>query len=204
MKFLDSAGMELLNGINVNVSEFNFSKYVSMFAKNPFTFLGIYGRHIINLLDPRFPEIYIHDLIKTRWHLTIISYCILFIIVLNSFIINNNTEKWQNATNRHLLNFKERIRSCFKWFISYGIYFFIILIPSFASIPGGSEPRYFLSVHIVLYIYICFFINYKKLFNHFISKPIMITFIFFIGLAVFCAVIGNTMASAEYGIFLIE
>ncbi len=103
---------------------------VRLYAKYPAEFTAIYTRHLFNGLDVRFPTVYIKHPYAKRWWYSILNYTIIFLFISAC----RNVSKLR--VNR----------------VAFGAAIAATMLPVIASIPTRVEVRYFLPLHILMYV----------------------------------------------------
>lgn len=178
VKFRDSTGekiIELEGGYPESISE-----WFKLVLKYPLDFMGIYTRHLITYITPTYSETYITDLNINKSGIILIN-MIIFIIAGFSAFVNLKT--------------REKDKNCDKKKSLYdNIWIWITLLPCLFIIPGAPEVRFFIPLHIMIYVYVCFFVDFKKCLATFKNNPIFYSFIFLIIIMVWTAVISGILA----------
>lgn len=190
IQFKDSTGekiIELEGGYPESISE-----WFKLLIKYPLDFMGIYTRHLITYITPIYSESYITNLNNNK-SIIILMNMILFIIAGFSVFVNSKAKAMDKNYDK-------------KKSLYDNIWLWISLIPCLLIIPGAPELRFFISLHIMIYVYVCFFVDFKKCLDTFKSNLIFYSFIFLIIIMVWTAIIGGILghlADANY-IFTIK
>lgn len=173
MYFADNTGLAILNNANMDLwtSFASYKEVLLLFLSQPMDFIGIYVRHLLNMLYPIYPEQYILSITKDKSILLILFYTILFIAISN------------------FISFFKLKSSKWKWIL-------LILLPCICILPGAVEIRFFIALHFLIYMYAVlgvkqFFLRLKKCKAKYIS-------IYIVGLLVYIAYAG-AMLSATIG-----
>ena len=108
----------------------NMDRYVELVQAYPLDFVGIYARHLFNLVDIRHPEVYITSLKSTSKVWPMLNFTVLY-LALASLWMQFRNEGW-----------KRRARL---W------YLFLALLPTLAIIPGAIETRFSVGLMLLLW-----------------------------------------------------
>ena len=112
----------------------SYGQYVRIVVHHPAELLASYGRHLFNGLDVRYPTPYIRNLGDTSIVLSLLQYTLLFL-----------------ALARLLLPEARRALGGIRW-----IGLAVLLSPCLTAIPGAVEPRFFLPIQALVYLFVCF------------------------------------------------
>lgn len=179
--FQDWAGTKILERAG-DIS--SIREYILLCFRYPLDFIGIYARHIINMLCPIYPEQYIYNLEINRNVLVILNYILLYVFGV-----------WCTV----LLNYKRRIGDSLLRFLAI----VIMLLPSIAIMPGALEQRFSIMIYVLILGCISYAIDYKLLLNTVKLHWIRYLWMFGMGLFIVLAVWGNTLSSLQYNKLII-
>ena len=112
----------------------SYGQYARIVVHHPAKMAGAYLRRLFNGLDVRYPTPYIRNLGNTSIVLSLLEYTLLFV-----------------ALATLLLPDARRALGKAKW-----AWVVVLVSPCITSIPGAVEPRFFLPVQMVVYIFVCF------------------------------------------------
>lgn len=140
VKFIDNAGLEILKRENLQPNTISYLDIIKLFLKYPIDFIGIYLRHIINYITPIFNECYISDLNLSKKMLFVSNFIIYILCILG--IISSYKE--------------------IKLFNRENLYFYILFLPVFLIMFVTPETRFFIQLYILIYVYLCYFIDIKN------------------------------------------
>lgn len=138
--FIDPVGTAILEKLNID-NFYSWADYIKVFIKYPVSVIGIYVRHLVNILLPCWPSIYITDLDNSKIIYALISYTICFVIVVA-------------LLKKYINECKTLIR------------FIPLLVPMVFILPGAVEVRFFIAGYIMSFCIVSFFINWKKLLEY--------------------------------------
>ena len=124
--YRDPAGIALRTLNESSFSDPSLRNYVSLIARHPVQFLGIYGRHLINGLDVRDGIVYAKKPSTNKSIVSVVCFCLLFFSVLIYWL--RKEKRWIEAA-----------------------YLAPILFPVLAILPGAVETRFFIPVYLVLF-----------------------------------------------------
>lgn len=120
--FVDIAGQRILEQSGL-VNLDGWGDFFHLFLEYPIDILSIYVRHLVNMLFPCWPEMYVKDLDSSKWFLGLIGISIIFFEVFAMF---ENCLKSRNSL----------------------LYFIPLIIPGILIIPGAVEYRFSLSFYV--------------------------------------------------------
>ena len=113
----------------------SFQEYLAFVLSNPIDFVVIYSKHLFNGLDIKDPRAYLAGK-SVGFTFAIINYIIIYLAI--AFLYKNR---------KKFLDSKASI-----WLLG------AILLPSLLAIPTQVETRFFLSIHVLVYFVLCFFV----------------------------------------------
>jgi hypothetical protein len=112
----------------------SYGEYARIALSHPHRIAASYGLHTFNGLDVRYPTPYVRDLTDSPLVLTILQATVMFLAGL-----------------RLLLPEARRALGQIRW-----IGIVILAAPCLTAIPGTPEPRFFLPLHALAYMLVCF------------------------------------------------
>ncbi|NWD66426.1 hypothetical protein HX870_02165 [Pseudomonas gingeri] len=141
---LDPAGEELFKRLDLGNVKTSIQGYFKALISEPFGFLKIYTRHLINGLDVRDDDTYTKVLSKEKNVRSLASlltsifglFCLFYLMVRRS--TSGNIPATADKTD-------------FRW-----VWLFVILLPVMAIIPGAIETRFFVTLHLMAYCAIAY------------------------------------------------
>ena len=130
---------------------------MSVFIKYPLPLISQYTNHFIQGFDSRFGEIYISDVYSNRDVKVIIN---LLIISSVAIYMMSLICAWSACLKRD-----------FKYYLSKMLSINAIFLVSVCMLlvsqsMGHMEPRYFLIIHILMYLVLFVYIDYKKMIHY--------------------------------------
>lgn len=189
--FMDRAGENLFISERLENGEVTIANYISLVARNPIDFLGIYGRHLVNGLDLRDGEVYVKN---SKWVNNKIAAFNFFVLALGllSALVRYDAWKLKGPVSSTNL-FIERASADTIWPLCT----FILLLPIFAILPGAVETRFFLALHVLLYCTIAFNASATEIASYVKKHWIPVLFSFGLLCIIFFAVSTSTMSSMQ-------
>ncbi len=173
MYFVDKVGMNILQKEGITDSFTSIGQYLKMCLKYPIEMVGIYTKHLINMLLPIWPEAYVVNMNSNKIITSILAFSCIFLFIICVF--GGYTYK-----------------SAFCNFIP-------ILIPVVFITPGAVEIRFFAALYIYTISTLCWNCDWKRMFS-LIAKNKIKFFLCYIGIyASFVAIWTNTLASISTG-----
>lgn len=127
-----------LEGIDLsNYNQSSIWNFIKLVLKYPLEFLTVYFSHLINCFDVRYGDIYIYEFggIK-RDIIQILSSIFYSIFVVGSYL---RIKVFEQVEKKKIYGKKMMV-------------YIYILLPTLISLPGHIEPRYAISMHILMYI----------------------------------------------------
>lgn len=180
MHFVDNIGMNIINSMEKADLWTGFSSYkefIGLIFSHPLDFAGIYMRHLLNMLYPVYPDLYIQDIVKDKSILLILFYTILFIAIsnfINSFRIKGGKWVWL----------------CF------------ILLSCICILPGAVEIRFFISMHFIIYMYAV--LGIKDFWVRSIKCKVKFVVTYVLGILIYIAYAGAMLSTTMGGIAIIN
>lgn len=193
---VDQAGVKIFEDEKLTRENVSIKKYFQLFFKYPQFFMGSYVRHIVNGLDLRDGEVYFYNKDKSRNLISTINFIVLFISSLVIFLIikkhKNHEDQFNNVgtSKRNSLN------------NYWMIYLSLILLPVITIIPGALESRFFLPLHMLLYMTIAFNGSFNELYYLMKNSYIKIIVIFMLSISIFFSISHNTISQETPGMDL--
>ncbi|MDO4966370.1 MAG: hypothetical protein Q4E51_06635 [Lachnospiraceae bacterium] len=145
--FIDPVGQNVLSsvGIKLNATEvisgmdsISIISYFKMVLTHPMEYVGIYFRHLVNMLFPMWPSQYVNNFNNNKIPYAIISFTLFYLFVL------------------------VLLKRCYLSFYNQ-IILLPILLPVIAITPGAVESRYFLPLFYYMAGTVCLNTDYNKL-----------------------------------------
>lgn len=131
--YLDPAGRRVLT--EETVSEItSYGQYVRIVLEHPGLMAASYALHVVNGLDVWYPTPYVRDLRDRTALLSFVQFTLTFL-----------------ALARLVMPEARRRLGPISW-----IGLAIFVSPCLSAIPGMAEPRYFLPLHLLVYMLVCF------------------------------------------------
>jgi hypothetical protein len=177
---------------------FTYKKYFKLMFKYPIEMIETYVLRLTNAMDSSFGQIYIKKPSRKKIRLkSIFSILVWFTGFLGCFVLLN--KKYQSPIilhneknnfimrlkkNRQISNIVTAINSTWFWGILY------LGFPSFFIFIVHLEPRYFMQMWIILFVFISCLYPYKDTIAYICKYPIT-TFISFLGFALSLLVLWN-------------
>ena len=127
MYYNDYLGQNILAKENI-IWISSYSQYLKLIFKYPLDMLGIYVRHFVNMLYPIFPNQYITSLNGLKSVYMLLFYT-LFFVSCSTFEIKVKGHMW-------------------KW-----VTIILMLVPCISILPGEVEIRFFIAMHMLIYMY---------------------------------------------------
>lgn len=135
MRFIDTVGYSILQNEKMSGCA-TYEQYIRLLLKYPFEMIGIYVRHLANMLFPVYPENFIYDIGKSKICNTVLSFSIIFLFgIVQCFGV---------MKNKVLHNFIP------------------MLLPVIFIIPGSVEQRYGIAVFYYMISSICYNVDWEK------------------------------------------
>ncbi len=176
MFFVDKIGQTILEKENI-VELASYGDFFKLVFKYPLDFIGIYTRHFLNMLYPFYPNQYIQSIENDKTLLLLIFYTILFIAVFYFiFLIKTKSSRW--------------------------IWMILTLLPSVCILPGAVEIRFFIALHLIIYIYAV--MGIKEFITCFKANWIKYLSMYVIGFILYISYAGALLATTKAGIAIIN
>lgn len=190
--FLDRVGEQVFEKESLVEDDVTIGRYLTLVARYPMEFGGIYARHFINGLDLRDGQVYVKDIHASSAKIAVFNFLVIALALLVAIVRYANRRMQENeAAGR-----EEKLRTVAP--ATWPAWLLVWLIPVFAILPGAIETRFFLPLHVLLYCTIAFNTSIKEVFA-FIKMHRLPVFCSLIGLAgMYLAVSTNTMSSLAY------
>lgn len=173
IKFENSEGEFILN----EIQDFNFLSYLSLFLKHPGEMISLYFNHLIAYITPLYADhTFIRNLSSDTYFYFFSNAFIWIYFVIGLFLINK----------QQLINFIKK----------NGILLFLFALPSLEMLLGAPETRFFLSIYIIVYGAVCYFIDINSVYDFILSHPIKVILGIIIVLIVWISAINNLLNTA--------
>lgn len=176
MFFKDNIGQTILDKVQLTELT-SYGQLIKLIIRYPLDFIGIYMRHLLNMLYPIYPEQYIQDITKDKSVLLVLFYTLLFIAIfyfLRTFKVKDS-----------------------KW-----VWFVLLLFPCVCIIPGAVEIRFFIALHFLIYMYAV--LGLKDFVIQFKKNIIKYSIVYVIGFLLYIAYAGMLLSTTPNGIATIN
>lgn len=186
MVFPDAAGTMLLNEAGLTEATISIKDIIRLFFRYPLDMTGVYMRHLINMLNPLWGEVYMRDLYGPKLHLTLINYFMMVIGFTYARTIKLPGNVWQM--------FRDEL-----WRKKFLVYV-TMLVPCLLILPGAVELRFFFPMYVLFYGFLLFEMGWdgmKQAGKVWKAHPLYCTFLCIIVFAACLAVWGNTYAGLQ-------
>lgn len=180
--FADEAGKEILAREGIQVADFSYGDWFRLVRKYPLDMCGIYTRHLVSLLTPKFLETYIFNIYPSKG-----------MIVTLSILI------WLCAGVYFLFSFKHKGVDYKKICIIFSCF-----IPCFLQIFGAPELRFFLSIHFITYFYVLYYTENGECLKWVKENIIIISVVFFLVYMFWISIVGDILKSNQERTLLIN
>ncbi|MET3123847.1 hypothetical protein AAKU67_003459 [Oxalobacteraceae bacterium GrIS 2.11] len=189
--FMDKAGEKIFISENLENGKVTVANYISLVARHPLDFLGIYGRHLVNGLDLRDGEVYVKN---SNWVNNKIAALNFFVLALGllSALVRYGALKSKGQTSSVNVSMNRSTAD-----ITWPLFIFLLLLPIFAIIPGAIETRFFLPLHVLLYCTIAFNTSGREITIYLKKHWILVLVCSAFLCLIFFAVSTNTMSSMQ-------
>lgn len=179
MYFLDSVGNKILQAEGLTQGIQTWSDYFHIALKYPFEMLGIYVRHLVNMLLPVFPNQYVLDLDNNKIWLAVLSFTCFYLFAVAHLV--------------HKVNMSR------KTFINFVPLFITMLF----ILPGAVEVRFFAGLYIYILGVLCYNVRWKQLFEYIKVNKAKIALSYCAIFGIFMAMWSAMLASeTAYDLFL--
>jgi hypothetical protein len=121
-------------GISEGARIGSYGEYLAVVARHPLELSASYALHVFNGFDVWFPTPYVWNLDERNWPLSLLQYSLVFGALL------------------HLLSRELRLRLVRVSWLGVAI----LATPTLSAVPGAIEPRFFLPLHALTYMLVCF------------------------------------------------
>lgn len=174
--FTDPVGSALL--AKEGITEFlNWSDFFAFIIKHPFDVIGIYVRHLVNVLFPCWPSQYVKNLDNNKIIIGFISYVCIFLFcvaVYNKFI-----------KKKFLQNYMA------------------LLVPCIFILPGAVEVRFAAALYIMMIGTLCYNVQWSDMKAYILENKIKLLIAFLVLGGLMLALWTSMLASdSTYSIFM--
>lgn len=180
VRYADTIGEELVAREGISIENFSYQTILSLFLKYPLDLCGIYARHLVNLLTPIYTKVYINELFDSKLLLIFLSIVMWLAASLHGIFINRNIKK------------------------DVIVIIAGFCLPAILQMFGAPELRFFLPVHLLLYCYLCFGIDWKELWGLVRQYPVRVLFPCVVIFFAWSTILSNTLQSCQYQLQLIS
>lgn len=180
VRYVDKIGEELVAREGISIENFSYRTILYLFLKYPLDLCGIYARHLVNLLTPIYTKVYINELFDSK----------LLLIFLNIFM-------WLAASLHGIYTNKSIEKDAIV--IITGL-----CLPAILQMFGAPELRFFFPVHLLLYCYLCFGIDWKELWGLVRKHPVRVLLPCVVIFFAWSTIISDTLQSCQLQLQLID
>jgi len=138
--YMDKAGERLFADEKLETANVSIREYLSLVAKRPIDFIGIFGRHVVNGLDLTDGDVYVKSNKASRNKIKVINFSVIFLGFLS--IAALRSREWTYGMKQPSS--------------SWPLFLLVLVTPVIAIIPGAIETRFFLPLQLLLYCTIAF------------------------------------------------
>ncbi len=170
--FDDPIGRKIVEMDGIEAENFSVSDIVVLFSKHPLDILGIYTRHLISLMTPAWNQSYITNLFADKTFVVLFSIALWYLAGLN--VLSQLNVKVYRGNN-----------------VPYKAAF---CVPAFMQLFGAPEIRFFLPIFLLLYTYVFYEINYRKMMIYVKSRWPAILIFGALLFALWITVLGDTLS----------
>ena len=190
--YLDRAGADLLAREAVAKAGFRVRDYLRLVARHPFDFAGLYGRHVVNGLDLRDGEVYLTGPSRLRNGRAAFNFAMLFLAAWLALLHGRRAGSGApgGAAAPRALPGRHGADLALLSLAAVGL-------PVAAIVPGATETRFFLPLHLLAYCTIAFRWDAQALRHSLLRRPVTVPLVFGAALVVFLAITLGTMASVH-------
>ena len=178
VKFTDKTGEKIIQ-LEGAFPE-SIGGWFKLILKYPLDFMGIFGRHIVTYLTPTYSETYITNLNSNKTMIITLNILLFFVSGLNIF---NKRGKCNNKKSGITA-----IADKYIWII-------LLLMPCLFIIPGAPEVRFFIALHVLLYVYVSFYVDFKDCFVVIKTNPIKYLILLLCIFVIWVTMIGSILSS---------
>ena len=173
MRFDDKAGisLEMKETLSGGIS---LAQLAKLAFKYPLDIVGIYSRHLINYLTPVWRQVYIVDLhVNTVW--AVLPGIVLWLIFFYQLFLIK-CEQWRDWLRNEAWAMMPFISICL------------------FMIPAAVEIRFFIAAYSIMYGYLAWRADYRKMLDHFRTHAASVTLLLAIVLMFWISVMGGTLS----------
>ena len=173
MRFNDKAGisLEMKEKVSDGVS---LTQLLGLAFKYPLDIAGIYWRHLINYLTPVWRQCYIIDLhVNTAW-VALPGIVLWIIFFYQLFLIK--MDQWRNWLKNEAWAILPFISICL------------------FMIPAAVEIRFFIAAYSIMYGYLVWRADFRKMLDHFRNHTVSVTLLLTIAFFFWISVMGGTLS----------
>lgn len=176
MFFTDNIGQAILDKAQITELT-SYGQLIKLIIRYPIDFIGIYMRHLLNMLYPLYPNQYIQDITRDKSLLLIFFYTVLFIAVfyfLRTFKLKDSRWIWCG----------------------------LVLLPCICILPGAVEIRFFIALHFLIYMYAV--LGLKDFILQFKADKVRYSIAYLTGFLLYIAYAGMLLGTTQNGIAIIN
>lgn len=200
VKFYDDSGLYIKQLENIDKIR-SIEEYISLVVKYPLDFLGIYGRHLINVFHIPYRNTYLTSLYHYNGLIAVSNYTVCFIACTGVAFVNKRKKK--NIDKQEIRQIKYEAYN--PWYKNTKlVYLLSCLVPCAMILPGAIELRFFVMLYILIYEFIAFYLLSLDFLHYIRMNWFKLLIIYFVLLSIMCAVWGNTFVSEAYGPILLS
>ena len=179
--FEDPIGKRIFEIEEITGDKFSYATVFKLFIKHPLDIGGVYTRHLISLMTPLFPAIYINDL-----------------YIGKGIFISLAIFTWLIAAIGILFHDERKFDSITLWML------IAMVFPSLLQMAGMPEVRFFLMVYLLLYYYVSNVIDYKKLYQNIKKRWIPIVIVCAVVYSMWISNVGMILSYNSEKVFIIN
>lgn len=176
MIFSNDSMLRLLEADGITAFE-SLGDYILFVLRHPFECIAVYAEHLINLLTPVFGRIFVTDFYGFKVPRILINFA-LFVIAAADWMLRQKPLKAMHE--------KGRLAPVI-----------VLLVSVLPVIAGKVETRYALPMYLFVYLYVCWHVDYKRLWTAVRNHPWHMLCILAAVLCAYCTILSTTFASFE-------
>mgnify|MGYP003379082575 FL=1 len=193
--FYDDVGLQIIKSIGNY--EGTLWEYIRLFFTYPLEVIGIYFRHLANLLNPVYGECYISNLHQFKIHVSVFNYILMVFTAIGGVdLLQKYRCIYENQAG------KRKTKILIASFFEDTSLWWVIIFPCLAIIPGAPEVRFFFPAYVCMYGLLEFKIQWKRVAQCITTHPIQTILWSVVGLVVLSCVWSDTFANASTNVWL--
>lgn len=192
LRFEDLVGWQILNTTG-GYRICSIAEYFGLVFSHPLEVAGIYFRHVANLLNPVYGEMYIKDLHQIKLPYSIVNYVLMTLTYLGALQVFS----MEYFGERNAPDGTVKKRFLLRKFLQDTALWWTIIFPCLTIIPGQPEIRFFFPVYLCMYAFLTFRCPWKNVTLYLRQHPVKTAFFALAGLVVLASVWSATFAKAQ-------